>query len=137
MSTAIHNQATVLFDSQCAFCQKSVSILKKLDWLKALRYQDGRDIDKLPVTSPPLQPSRLIEEMHLVPSSGRPVYAGFSAFRWMAWRLPIFWLLAPFLYIPGVPWLGNKVYLWIARHRFKLVPCKDGVCELPARKPSV
>ncbi|MFO0816190.1 MAG: DUF393 domain-containing protein [Gemmatales bacterium] len=126
-------QATVLYDGQCAFCRKSVSILKKLDWFHSLRYQDCRDIDLLPKTQPSLDPQRLIEEMHLVPPSGSPVYSGFRAFRWMAWRFPIFWLIVPLLYLPGVPWVGNKVYLWIARNRFKLVPCKDGVCEIPAK----
>jgi predicted DCC family thiol-disulfide oxidoreductase YuxK len=132
-TTSDQQKALVLYDGQCAFCRKSIAILKKLDWLGALRYQDGRDVERLPKTDPPLEPARLLDEMHLVPPSGRPVYHGFGAFRWMSWRLPLCWLIAPFLYIPGVPWLGNKVYLWIARNRLKLVPCKDGICELPAR----
>ena len=54
-----------------------------------------------------------MEEMHLItPGAGR-IYHGFGAFRWMAWRLPLLWPLAPFLYVPGVPTLGQKVYLWI------------------------
>lgn len=128
-----HAKALVLFDGECAFCQKSVAILRKLDWLNKLSFQNCRETEKLPRTQPPLVPARMIEEMHLVPPSGHPIYWGFTAFRWMSWRLPACWLLAPFLYLPGVPWLGNKIYLWIAKNRFQLVPCKDGVCELPAR----
>lgn len=127
-------RAVLLFDGQCAFCRRSVAILKKLDWLRAVDYQDGRDVQHLPATEPPLDPKRLIEEMHLVTADRRRVYHGFGAFRWLAWRMPALWLAAPFLYLPGVPWLGQKTYLWIARNRFKLVPCKDGVCELPLRK---
>ena len=52
----------------------------------------------------------------------------------MAWRLPATALIAPFLYIPGVPWLGNKAYLWIAKNRFKLIPCKDGNCAVTPAK---
>ncbi len=131
---AAATQATLLFDGQCAFCRKSVSILKKLDWLKAVSYQNGREIDKLLATEPPLDPGRLIEEMHLVTADRRHGYHGFGAFRWMAWRMPLLWLVAPFLYLPGVPWLGQKAYLWVAKNRFKLMPCKDGVCELPRRE---
>ena len=40
-------------------------------------------------------------------------------------------LAAAYVAWPGVPWVGNKVYLWVAKNRFKLVPCKDGVCSLP------
>jgi predicted DCC family thiol-disulfide oxidoreductase YuxK len=128
--------AIVLYDGQCPFCQKSVAILKKLDWLKKLQYQDARQVDQLPRTEPPLDPEELLKEMHLVPRAGQSIYRGFKAFRWMAWRLPLCWPIAPLLYIPGVPWLGNKVYLWVARNRYKLTPCKDGVCELPQRPAS-
>jgi hypothetical protein len=70
-----------------------------------------------------------MEEMHLItPDAGR-IYHGFGAFRWMAWRLPLLWALAPFLYLPGIPTLGQRIYLWIARNRFQLVPCHGGVCQ--------
>jgi predicted DCC family thiol-disulfide oxidoreductase YuxK len=127
--------AVVLYDGSCPFCQRSVAIIKKLDWFKKLQYLDARQTEHLPRTDPPLDPNELMQEMHLVPRAGNPVYRGFKAFRWMAWRLPPLWVVAPFLYLPGVPWLGNKAYLWIARNRYKLVPCKDGVCELP-RQPT-
>jgi predicted DCC family thiol-disulfide oxidoreductase YuxK len=71
--------------------------------------------------------------MHLVTPDRKTVYRGFAAFRWMAWRMPLTWLVAPFLYLPGMNWLGSRAYLWVARNRFKLVPCKDGVCSLPQR----
>ncbi len=125
--------ATVLYDGACPFCTFSVGILKKLDWLRKLHFQNARDTKHLPESDVPLVPKRLIEEMHLVTPGGKDVHAGFKAFRWMSWRLPATWLLAPLLYIPGIPWLGQKVYLWIAKNRFKLVPCKDGVCAIPPR----
>src|SRR5262245_4776183 len=127
---AADRKPTLLYDGECAFCRKSVSILRKLDWLKAVRYQNGRDVANLPPTDPPLDPKRLIEEMHLVTADRQRVYHGFGAFRWMSWRMPPLWLAAPFLYIPGVPWLGQKIYLWVARNRFKLAPCNEGACEL-------
>ena len=38
------------------------------------------------------------------------------------------------LYIPGVPGLGQRLYLWVARNRFRLVPCHGGVCTLPPKR---
>jgi hypothetical protein len=72
-----------------------------------------------------------MEEMHVLPPDRSQIYAGFKAFRWMAWRLPPLWLFAPFLYVPGIPALGQWAYLWIARHRYQIVPCRDGVCQIP------
>ncbi len=128
-----HDQATVLFDGTCAFCQKSVSILKRLDWRRRLDCRDANDTANWPATQPPLDHGRLMEEMHVVPPGSTKAYAGFAAFRWMAARMPPTWPLVPFLYIPGVPWLGQKVYEWIAKHRYQIVPCHDGQCALPKR----
>ena len=124
----------VLFDGACLLCKRSVAILKKLDWLGTLRYQNARDLKNLPASEVVLNPKKMLDEMHLLTPDRRHALAGFRAFRWIAWRLPLLMPLAPFLYIPGVPWLGNKVYLWIAKNRFRLVPCKDGVCHVPLNK---
>jgi predicted DCC family thiol-disulfide oxidoreductase YuxK len=123
--------ALLLYDGDCALCRKGVARLRTLDWLGVLRYADARDPSRVPVIDPPLVPARLLEEMHLLPAKGGRVYHGFAAFRWLAWRLPLLWPLAPFLYLPGVPALGQRLYLWVARNRFRLVPCHGGVCTLP------
>jgi predicted DCC family thiol-disulfide oxidoreductase YuxK len=122
-------RAQVLYDGQCAFCRKSVALLRRLDWLGRLTYVDARGPSRLPPGAS-LDPARLLEEMHVL-TPERRVYHGFAALRWLAWRLPLLWALAPLLYIPGVPALGQRLYLWVARNRFRLVPCHGGVCTLP------
>lgn len=109
-------KACVYYDGHCPFCLKSVSILKKLDWLQRLDYQN---VHGLPFLLP-----KMLDEMHLLTVDG--IYNGFEACRKLTWQLPLLWPLAPFLYIPGVPWVGQRIYLWIARNR----TCKDGVCKL-------
>jgi predicted DCC family thiol-disulfide oxidoreductase YuxK len=133
-TTARPGTMTVLYDGQCEFCRRSVRLLKRLDWRGRLHFADGRDAANLPPTSEPLNPRRLLEEMHVVTPDGRRVFHGFAAFRRIAWQLPPLWPLVPFLYIPGVPWLGQRVYLWVARNRFHLVPCHDGQCQVAANK---
>jgi predicted DCC family thiol-disulfide oxidoreductase YuxK len=119
-------QAMLLYDGQCPFCIRSVKLAKRLDWLNRLRPVDARTVTDPAVT---ISPDRLMEEMHLITPGAAQIYNGFGAFRWMAWRLPLLWALAPFLYLPGVPTMGQKIYLWIARNRFQLVPCHGGVCQ--------
>jgi len=75
---------------------------------------------------------RMTEEMHLVTPTG-DVSAGFGAFRWIFGRLPLMWGMVPFLYVPGVPALGNRLYRWVAKNRLDLIPCHDGVCALPTK----
>jgi predicted DCC family thiol-disulfide oxidoreductase YuxK len=125
-------QATLLYDGQCPFCIRSVKLAKRLDWFNRLRPADARTVRDASI---PISPERLMEEMHLITPGTVKIYHGFGAFRWMAWRLPLLWVLVPFLYLPGIPTLGQKIYLWIARNRFQLVPCHGGVCQtrLPAQ----
>jgi predicted DCC family thiol-disulfide oxidoreductase YuxK len=128
------NRGIVLFDGECPLCQRSIRIVRKLDWFHALDYQNARAVDQLPESCVALNPERLLEEMHLLTPDRERAYAGFAAFRWMAWRLPLVAPFAAIFYVPGVPWIGNRVYRWIARNRFQLVPCHDGECRVPLKK---
>ncbi len=127
-------RAQVLYDGQCPLCLKSVGLLKRLDWFGRLTYVNARDRARLPPSDAPLDPDRLLQEMHVLTPDSRRLYHGFAALRWIAWRLPLLWPVAPLLYLPGVPWLGQRLYLWVARNRFRLVPCHGGVCTLPPRR---
>ncbi|MFO0803932.1 MAG: DUF393 domain-containing protein [Gemmataceae bacterium] len=123
-------RAILLFDGECAFCRKGVAILKKLDWRHRVECRDARDVANLPPCAEPLVPAKLLDEMHLVTPDGRRSYAGYRAIRWLSWRLPLLWPLAPLMYLPGALWLGTRMYRWVARNRFKLVPCEHGACRV-------
>lgn len=133
-TTSQQRATTVLYDGQCEFCRRSVRLMQRLDWRGRLHFADGRDAANLPPTPEPLDPRRLLEEMHLVMPDGRRVFRGFAAFRRISRLLPPLWPLVPFLYIPGVPWLGQRIYLWVARNRFHLIPCHDGQCQVLPKK---
>ena len=129
-------KGVVLYDGDCGFCQQSVRLLKGLDWFRQLHFQSARDVDHQPASEVPLDPKKMLDEMHLLTPDRKAAYAGFTAFRWIAWRLPLTAPLAPLLYFPGVLPLGNRAYRWVARNRFKLVPCAQNACAVPARKAS-
>ena len=129
MSAYNHRRTRVLYDGHCAFCKRSVTLLQRLDWLGKLEYVDARDTS-LPLLSEPLVAGApLLDQMHVLTPRGR-LYGGYHAIRAIAWRLPLTWLVAPFLYLPGVTWLGQKLYVWVARNRFNLVPCEHGACQI-------
>ncbi|MFO0937396.1 MAG: DUF393 domain-containing protein [Gemmataceae bacterium] len=85
----------VLFDGSCPLCQRSVAMLKKLDWFHALQFQNARDVKNLPASHVELNPKKLLDEMHVLTPDRKRAPAGFRAFRWIAWRLPL--LAAPHL----------------------------------------
>jgi len=125
----------VLYDGLCPLCRKSVAILKRLDWRKRLDYHDARDVAHLPTSEVALDPEKMLVEMHVLTPDRKRVYAGFRAFRWISGRLPLLWAFWPFFFLPGVPWVGQRVYRWVAKNRYNLVPCHDGACAVPLRPP--
>lgn len=125
-----HGLAIVLYDGDCPLCQRSMRLLQRLDWCQRFAYHNCRDTAHLPPCDEPLVPEKLLEQMHVVVPDRSQALSGYRALRWIAWRLPLTLLLAPLLYIPGMLWLGNRVYGWLARHRFQGVFCPaDGVCQ--------
>jgi len=127
-------RAQVLFDGACPFCLKSIDLLKRLDWDKKLAYVDMRQPEHPSLKGCAADRDAFFEQMHVIPLSGGPMLDGFEAVRWLTWRLPATFWLTPFLYLPGVPALGQRLYLWIARHRFELVPCHHGVCAIQKKQ---
>jgi predicted DCC family thiol-disulfide oxidoreductase YuxK len=124
-------RAVMLYDGLCPFCCKGVAIVRRLDWFNLIHYVDARHPEDFPLPGVQLEPKRLLEEMHVVTGHGLRVYHGFAALRWLAWRLPLLWGFAPLFYLPGVLPVGQWLYLWVARNRFRLIPCHGGVCTLP------
>ena len=124
-------KARVLYDGDCLFCCKSIGLLKNLDWLGKLAYVNVRDVTQPILREPPVAGAPLLEQMHVLPAGATSMYGGYRAIRWLAWRLPLTWIFAPLLYLPGMTWLGQELYLTVARNRFKIIPCEHGVCSLP------
>jgi len=109
----------VFFDGQCDVCRWSRDWLDAWDWWGRLEWVD---VHTAPPESRP--PGATLQDLkaalHLMTPGGQ-VFTGFLAFRWLAWRLPALWLIAPFLYLPGARPLGERLYRWIALHRhFKI-----------------
>ena len=134
MSASVANLALVLFDGECPLCRKTAGLLRRFDWLHLLRFHDCRDTAGIPANTAHLDPAHMIAEMHVLSPDRTQAHSGFRAVRWIAGRVPLMWPLYPLLFIPGIPRLGQKIYLWIARNRFHLLPCHDGICTIPPKR---
>jgi predicted DCC family thiol-disulfide oxidoreductase YuxK len=111
----------VLYDGQCLFCQKAISAVKSLDWLRMIEAADvfslsDEDIQKLGLT---IDRKTLREEIHALTPRGK-VSKGFFAFRHIAKYIPLTWFLLPLFWFPGSSWLGPKIYRRIARNRYNI-----------------
>jgi len=134
MSASAANPGLVLYDGECPLCRKTTGILKRFDWLHLLHFHNCRDTAGIPANSAHLDPAHMIAEMHVLSPNRKQALSGFQAVRWIAGRIPLMWPVYPLLFIPGIPRLGQMIYLWIARNRFQLLPCHDGICSIPPKR---
>lgn len=119
-----------LYDGSCGLCQKTVAVLRRLDLFGRIEFHDAlRDWPAVQVAFPRLRQEDCLDTIHVVTASG-DVRTGFDAYRAIAWSIPLFWPVAPLLYVPGVPFAGRKVYARVARNRHR-----DG-CPVPTPSSS-
>lgn len=130
-------QTVMLYDGQCALCQQSVRLIKPLDWRSALEYVDMQAWAEVHRRFPTLEYEALLGAIHVVRPDGC-VFAGYMGVREIARRLPLTAWLYPIMGVPGIAWLGDKVYRWVAAHRYQFnrffggpTACEGGTCKLP------
>jgi predicted DCC family thiol-disulfide oxidoreductase YuxK len=85
-----------------------------------------------------LSREQLLEAIHCVAITGR-IYRGARAIRFLGLRMPLLVPVAVFLWMPGVIWVAEKIYMWISRNRHllsKLFGCKQACALMPTRKRS-
>ena len=82
------------------------------------RSVDFRDAAAHRAIAPDISFEALDRAMHIKLPGGK-TYKGFYAFRQLTHHLPVLWIFASFLYIPGIPTIGRKVYAHIAARRKK------------------
>lgn len=118
-------RVVALYDGQCGICLRSMFTLSLFDWLKRITWKDLNDRAVQKKEAADFKPAALKREIHVLIK--KDAYKGFFAFRALTWQLPSLWILAPFLYIPGVPWIGTRVYARISARR---AVCRHGQCQL-------
>ena len=129
---ASYGKIQILYDGQCPLCNRTIRVLDFFDLFGRLEFLDFRRLDlaeynlrqKLALTIQDLD-----REMYVI-SRGQ-AYTGYYGYRVLALALPAFWPLSPLLFLPGVSWVGERVYGYIARNRLALVPCDSHCPSMP------
>jgi predicted DCC family thiol-disulfide oxidoreductase YuxK len=109
----------VVYDGLCRFCIRSIRVIQSLDVLRRVSLHDANDREAVAAAFPGLEDADLDDAMYAVDARGRH-YRGFYAFRRLTWALPAAWWLIPLLYFPGVSFVGERVYGYVARNRSRL-----------------
>ena len=128
---------TALYDGQCVICRCTRRVIVRLDWCQRVEFLDIHDWDTVHRRYPDLDVAAAWGQIHVVTADGR-LSGGFLALRSLLRELPLgfpVWLL---LHGPGMPWLGARVYRFVARHRYRinrllgvdLDACENDTCQI-------
>ena len=110
----------VFYDGKCAFCTRSVDVIRRLDSLHRIRFLNMH-AQAVKNEFPDLNLDRGASEI-LLRAPGGKWFGGFDAYRVMAKHMPAFWLILPLLFIPPVPAIGRRIYARIAGRRYCILP---------------
>jgi predicted DCC family thiol-disulfide oxidoreductase YuxK len=119
-----YGKRQILYDGHCHICIRTIRVLKFFDLFNRLECLDFRLLNlaeynhrhQLALTIEDLD-----REMYVI-RQGQP-YVGYRAYRLLSLALPAFWPLVPLLFFPGITWMGERVYAYIARNRFTFLHC--------------
>jgi predicted DCC family thiol-disulfide oxidoreductase YuxK len=111
-------RALVFYDGRCGMCSGGQRIVQRLDLVGRTDWVNFRETDRMQA-HPEIDLELAEKEMILLTPDGRQ-RIGYDAYRWMAWRIPAMWFLAPLMTLPVVSWIGRRVYAWVAANRFRL-----------------
>lgn len=134
---ARHGTLRVLYDGWCPLCRRTRRIVEALDLLSRTRWVDFRPLaDARQIESEfgaRVDPSDAEREMFVL-YRGKAA-GGYFGYRLLARVIPALWPTLPALYLPGVSWLGQKAYAYIARNRLGLLQCApagggEGACAI-------
>ncbi len=118
---------TLYYDGQCGLCQRSTKIIRALDWLGRLRFED---MTRVPESELPVPMDAALKGIPMRTRDGRAL-VGFPALRRALLQTPLGCLPSLALYLPGLSHLGRAWYDRIAAGRSRAVCAAGG----PDRDP--
>lgn len=118
----------VLYDGYCPRCRASMAFLCSADPDHLIEPIDLNAAD-VSALDKRISKEAALKAMHIIDRKGN-VSAGYDAVMALLSWIPAGRPLALIRYIPGVSWVGRRVYNTIASSRPRDVPCTDDVCGI-------
>jgi predicted DCC family thiol-disulfide oxidoreductase YuxK len=123
-------ELTVLYDGACSLCRASVARVQRFDARERIAFLDVHDPSAIE-RYPQIDKEVALRWMQAIDGRGR-MWSGVDAWARIGQLLPGWNLLAWVLMVPGVHWIAAKIYLRVARNRYRWnrAACADGTCSL-------
>lgn len=121
-------KVTFYYDGECPLCARTKIILEHFDLFGLIKFktvQSSYSTDGI-LSKIPLE--HLLDDIHAVDGEGR-VYKGFDTYRAVMKANFVLWPFYIITLIPGVSFVGNKIYHLVSRNRIT-ERCTDDSCGI-------
>ena len=121
MSSVRNERRWVLYyDGDCGLCDRAKRWLSRTDIFHRIAWVPYQSLERPPQG---LTWKDLERAVYLDAGQGR-LDEGYYAFRMLTLRLPLLVALAPIFWFPGMNLVGEAVYGWVARNRYRISGCR-------------
>lgn len=106
----------IVYDGNCRLCRRTIGSLRVFDLFGQVTYVNVADAEALRHHGLMwLNSEAIMGDIHAI--VGTRTWRGFSAYRALIARIPVFWPVLPFLYLWPIPELAGRVYRHVADSR--------------------
>lgn len=128
------NHAMILYDADCSICAAQAANLERLARKKVL----AKPLQSVTFSDPRLSAAEIRKEIKLVFPNGDSKGGAEAIVQLAIIGRPRLGKLASLYYLPGIRWLADKVYSYVASNRYQLFgransgDCVTGACAVTA-----
>jgi predicted DCC family thiol-disulfide oxidoreductase YuxK len=119
----------------CLICQQTRRVVTALDWRRRIEWVDIHQRSEVERHLPDADFSDLMGQIHVL-SDAATLDRGYFGTRRLLKELPLAYPVWLLLHLPGMTWLGQRIYAFIARNRyainraFGVAICEDESCRV-------
>lgn len=117
----------VFYDNWCSNCSKFAITIESLDWFGIVSFVKLRD-ESVMIFYPNIDLN--LAEKQMI-SLGHKIRHGYDSLFYIFLRIPLFWIIIPFLFLLKISSLGQILYTQLALKR-KIIPlhCDENTCKI-------
>ncbi len=109
----------LIYDAECQLCVSAKEVLKRWDSQRKFRFLPFQDPEAFSLV-PDLPKIACLDAMRIIDQEGR-VSIGIDALRAILLLLPGGFIIASLFRLPGVYFVAENIYCWIAKNRYRLL----------------
>ncbi|NDJ60918.1 MAG: DUF393 domain-containing protein [Chloroflexi bacterium] len=128
---------TAIYDGNCVICNQTKRVVTTLDWRDRVEFLDLHRWQEVHERFPQVDYDEAMGQIHVV-TPRNEMFIGYFGTRRMLRELPLTFPVWALMQLPGMTWLGQRVYNFIARHRYRINKwmgveiCEGDSCRLPS-----